>query len=583
VFSAAEKIAKQTLDRAPAQSTDRWLLCLFGAAVVFVLLYQLGGAALFEPDEGRNSEKAREILVLNDWVTPHENFHPVLDKPIFFYWLIALSFRLFGVSAWAARLPSALAALGCVLLVYRFARTRWGRWEALWAALILLTSTEFFILARVVIFDMTLTFLQTIALWAFYEVDHAEETSRRRIFCVIMYLALGAGTLIKGLIGVVIPGIVFLFYILLLRRWQILRKIYLIPGALLFFAVVLPWYLQADARNPGYLSYYIWSEHFGRYATATFDRWEPWYYFIVVGLVGFFPWTLLLPLVVKDHWKRAGDDKTLFLILWAVLPFLFFSASKSKLPHYILPIFPALSILTAAALVRLHQTSGSTLRFALALGWLVQSLNALYLATGSLVPSILPHQIRESLGGMAHFVWIYAVVSVVLLGYMARHTPTRDDLPRQRQLYMIHGVGLGFFVIFIARMMIAIAPGRSAQTIVEKALPQITPPTQVVFYDAYLAGMAFYLRAEQPIWLITHGKKRTFLGNYYAIGRREDPVTPWGKAIFDFAEFRQRWKMTKQPLLIILKEKNLERLAEDVGEAPKKLATSDEYVLVTKQ
>jgi hypothetical protein len=95
--------------------------------------------------------------------------------------------------------------------------------------------------------------------------------------------------------------------------------------------------------------------------------------------------------------------------------------------------------------------------------------------------------------------------------------------------------------------------------------------------------MAFYLRAQRPIWLITHGyKKRTFLGNYYAIGKREDPVTPWGKAILDFAEFRERWKTTKHPLLVIAKEKNLQRLVGEVGETPKKLATVDEYVLVTK-
>ena len=580
--STAEKIDDQSSDHATSRSADRWLLSLLGAVVVFVLLYQLGGAALFEPDEGRNSEKAREILVLNDWVTPHENFHAVLDKPMFFYWLIALFYKLFGVSEWAARLPSALAALACVLVVYHFARARWGWWVALWSALILLTSTEFFILARIVLFDMTLTFLETLALWAFYEIDHTEDTSRRRKFCVIMYLALGGGTLIKGLIGVVIPGIVFFFYMLMRRRWHILRKIYLIPGALLFFTVVLPWYLQADARNTGYLGYYVWSEHFGRYATANFDRWEPWYYFILVGLVGFFPWTLLLPYVVKDNWKKAWDDKTLFLILWVVLPLLFFSASKSKLPHYILPIFPALAILTAAALVRFHQKSESKLRFALALGWMIQSLNALYLAAGSLFPSILPYQIRSGVNGMAYFVWVYAAVSLALLGYLAWRAPTRD-LPGQRQLYTIHAICLGFFLIFITEMMIAIAPNRSAQAIAEKALPQVTASTQVVFYDTYLAGMAFYLRAQRPIWLITHGyKKRTFLGNYYAIGKREDPVTPWGKAILDFAEFRERWKTTKHPLLVIAKEKNLQRLVGEVGETPKKLATVDEYVLVTK-
>lgn len=581
--SAAEKIDNPSFNRAPAQSTDRWLPWLLGAVVVFVFFYQLGGAALFEPDEGRNSEKAREILVLNDWVTPHENFHAVLDKPIFFYWLIALSYKLFGVSEWAARLPSAVAALSCVLLVYRFARAWCGRWEALWSALILVSSTEFFLLGRIVIFDMTLTFFQTLALWTFYEVEHADNTRRRKIFCVMMYLALGIGTLIKGLIGVVIPGMVIFFYILLRQRWQVLRRIYLVPGVLMFFAVVLPWYLLADARNTGYLGYYIWQEHFGRYASANFDRWEPWYYFIFVGLVGFFPWTLLVPYVIKDYWKKTLDDKTVFLILWVVLPFVFFSASKSKLPHYLLPIFPALSILTATTLVRLCRVSASRLRAALALGWLMQVLNALYLSAGSLYPTILPHQIGNGVNGIAHFSWFYAAFSVFMLVYMTR-SKAAPDLGLQRQLFVIHSLGMCVFLIFLAEVMVSISPARSAKSVAAKALPQISPTTQVVFYDTYSAGMAFYLRAQRPIWVITNGKKkRTFLGNYYALGKRADPMTRWGKALFDFEEFRAQWKTTEQPLLIIIKEKNLPRLAAEVGEAPKRLAAINEYVLVSNR
>ncbi|HWH77470.1 MAG TPA: glycosyltransferase family 39 protein, partial [Candidatus Binatus sp.] len=166
---------------------DRWLPWLLFAAAIFVLLYQLGAAALFEPDEGRNAEKAREILVLNDWITPHENFYPVLDKPIFFYWLIAFAYKLLGVSEWAARLPSALAALGCLSLVYWFTREHWGLRQALWSGLILLTSAEFFILARVVIFDMSLTFFLTLALIAFYEAAHTNNIHRRRFFCLLLY------------------------------------------------------------------------------------------------------------------------------------------------------------------------------------------------------------------------------------------------------------------------------------------------------------------------------------------------------------------------------------------------------------
>jgi 4-amino-4-deoxy-L-arabinose transferase-like glycosyltransferase len=550
------------------------------------LFWQLGGAGLFEPDEGRNAEKAREILVLNDWVTPHENFNPVLDKPIFFYWLIAIAYKIFGVSEWAARLPSALAALGCLALVYRFALLRWGGWTPVWSVLILLTSVEFFALARIVIFDMTLALFVTLSLCAFYEATHTDNANWRRLCCFALYLALGAATLIKGLIGLVIPGMVFFFYLLLTKQWSLLRRIELIPGALLFLAVVLPWYLLAEMRNPGYLYYYLWDEHFGRFVSNEFDRGEPWYYFIGVGLVGFLPWTLLLPRSAKVVWKMtwAGefDDKIVYLMLWAVLPFVFFSISKSKLPHYILPIFPALAMLTALTLVREYEQASSKLQFALSLTWWIHIILALYFLSGWFFPAILPRQIRSAISGMAYFVWGYAAVSSAVLTYLTKAKTARPTAS-QSGLYILQSLGLCVFLVFVVKMMVLISPGRSAKPIAEAVKPWLTSTTQVVSYDTYLAGMPFYLQSERPVWLITHGrKKRTFLGNYYAIGKRADPLTPWGKAILDFEEFKTIWQTTRQPLLIIVKEKNLPRLEEEVGEALLRLAAADEYLVVSK-
>ena len=581
-MSRAEKIADSSEASSAGDLLQDWLPWLLIAAVAFVLLYQLGSAALFEPDEGRNAEKAREILLLNDWVTPHENFYPVLDKPIFFYWLIALSYKLFGLSEWTARLPSLLSALGCVLLIYLFSRSHWGRWVALWSALVLVTSVEFFLLARIVIFDMLLTLFQTVALLAFYEAAHTENR-RRCVACLTLYLALGAGTLVKGLVAVVIPGIVFFLFILLRGRWDILRRIYLIPGAGVFLAVVLPWYLQADAQNPGYLNYYLWAEHFGRYTSATFDRSEPWYYFIVVGLVGFFPWTLILPWIIKHFWRRGWDDKTLYLVLWVSVPLLFFSASRSKLPHYILPIFPALSIMAGAILVGLDEQSPSKLRAPMISIWVVQSLNAVYLLLGSFYPGILAPQIRGRFSDMAYVLWLYAIVSLLILAYMARRRMSQDRMP-QDVIYLAQVVGLAVFFVFLTEVMISTALDRSAKTTAMAVLSRLRAGEQVVFFETYMSGLPFYLDAKRPVWLITHeNKKRTFLGNYYAIGKRHNPVTPWGEAIFNLDKFGEQWKSRTQPFLVIVKDKNLPQLADTIGEAPKRLAQIDEYVLISNR
>ncbi|MGE5852158.1 MAG: ArnT family glycosyltransferase [Deltaproteobacteria bacterium] len=579
----AETIADSPDARSSGDLLHDWLPWLLTAAVTFILLNQLGSAALFEPDEGRNAEKAREILVLNDWVTPHENFYPVLDKPIFFYWLIAVSYKLFGVSEWTARLPSFLSALGCVVLVYRFARSHWGRWAALWSALVLVTSVEFFVLARIVIFDMPLTFFGTVALLAFYEAQHSENRRRRAALWLAMYLALAVGTLIKGLVALVIPGMVCCLFILLRRRWHVLRRMYLVPGIGIFIAVVLPWYLQAEARNPGYLYYFLWAEHLGRYTTATFDRSEPWYYFIVVALIGFFPWTLLLPWMIKNLWHRSWDDKTLYLVIWVCVPLLFFSTSNSKLPHYILPIFPAVAILAGATVVSLCEKSAAKLRIALSLVWVVQTANGLYLLFGSFYPRILAHQIRGRFIGMAEMLWVYAIGSLLILGYMATRS-IHDARVRPSLIYLAQLVGLGVFLVFFTQMMVSISPDRSAKTTALAALAQLRTGAQVVFFETYMSGMPFYLHSERPIWLITHdNKKRTFLGNYHVIGKRQDPLTPWGKAIFNLDDFREQWKTRKQPLLVIVKEKNFDRLVETVGEALNPVATIDEYFLVTNR
>src|SRR2546430_7432413 len=310
-----------------------WLLCLVSLVIVSC---SLGSTALFEPDEGRNAEKAREILLLGDWVTPHENFLPTLDKPIFFYWLVAISFKLFGLSECSARLPSALAGLGCIFLVYRFARLQWGLQEGLWSSLVLITSLEFFLFSRIVIFDMTLTLFISLALFSFYAVTQTDDPRAGKRHCLLMYAAMGAGTLVKGSIALVIPSAVIFFYLLLTGKWFLLRRLNILLGTIVYFAVVAPWYLWVEARNPGYLRYFLWEEHFVRYLTPHFSRTKTWYYFFLVLGIGFLPWSFFIPVTAKNLWNRTFTGANLLLTLWVILPFAFFSASNAKLPHYIL-------------------------------------------------------------------------------------------------------------------------------------------------------------------------------------------------------------------------------------------------------
>ena len=222
---------------------------------------------------------------------------------------------MFGVSEWTARVPSVVATVGCVLLIYAFVSKFCGAWEALWSGLILVTSVELFLLARIVIVDMSLTFFITLSLCCFYWASHMADASQRRLLYLAMYAGMGAGTLVKGLVGVVLPGMIIVAFLLLTRQWSKLRKMDLVVGTILFFVIVVPWCVLVEVRNPGYLRYFLWEEHFVRFFSPHFHRGQPRYYFLIVLAVGFLPWTFLLP----PHRAEPMEEPTLFLLLQALL------------------------------------------------------------------------------------------------------------------------------------------------------------------------------------------------------------------------------------------------------------------------
>jgi 4-amino-4-deoxy-L-arabinose transferase-like glycosyltransferase len=554
-----------------------WLLSLVCVVVLFV---NLGSADFFEPDEGRNAEKAREVLLLNDWVTPHENFLPVLDKPMPFYWLVAFAYKIFGIAEWSARLPTALFALGCLLLVYRFTRQWWGSWEAMWSVLILLTSVEFFLLARIVRSDMALAFFATWALCSFYSAIHAGNEKTKKLHCFIMYAGLAVGTLIKGLIGLIIPGMVFFVYLLLTHQWSILRRLHILSGAFLFLVIVAPWYLWADARNPGYLRYYFWDDHVTRYLTDEFSRTKTWFYFVLVMAVGFLPWTFCLPFVAKDCWQKL-DDKNMYVVLWAVLPFLFFSGSNSKLPHYVLPIYPALAILTGRKIVSLFTTMKPKERWSLYLPWSFAASFIVYLLIGGVWELLLPMPIRKTVSQNFAYIGFSAALMVFIFGAFTYANLKRNG-KNQLAAYLCSCGSIGIFFLLVGQFMVTASASRSAKALAEAAAPFVTPDSQIAVYDTHITGLIFYLRLDRPIWSVSSLGKTTLMGSPYVSTHQPNPAPGHGKILFRFDEFVDVWKKTQRPVLVFAKEKTIPRFESQLGERTKELARVDEHVLVSK-
>ncbi|MBI3569665.1 MAG: glycosyltransferase family 39 protein, partial [Gammaproteobacteria bacterium] len=334
----------------PADAPRAWRDALLLTLLLAVFFgFELGSRALWHPDEGRYSEIPRAMVASGDYVTPRLNGVKYFEKPVLFYWMQAGSIKLFGVNEWALRLWPALLALAGCLAVYGAGRKLFGRRAGLIAAIVLATSPLYYLLARIITLDMAVSVLLTGALLSFLLGVREPPGRTCSLYLYAFYALCAAATLIKGLIGIVIPAMVIGAWIVLLWDWRLLRAIHLPTGLLLFFALAAPWHVLAARANPEFAQFYFIHEHFQRYLTTVHMRYQPWWFFMPVLVLGMLPWIGLLFPALRDAWAgwRARHERReeLFLLLWAGLVFAFFSVSSSKLIPYILPMLPPLALL----------------------------------------------------------------------------------------------------------------------------------------------------------------------------------------------------------------------------------------------
>lgn len=318
----------------------RWGWALLVAACFFIFLDR----GLNEPDEGRYAEIGREMAVGGDWFTPHQNGIPHFQKPPLLYWFTAASIKMFGVHAWAARLPAVLAALGTLALTAWIARMILGRGMRQAAVLVLASSVGFFALARLLTPDMLLTFWITAAIaCAVRRYQGGAE-----IWGAAFFLAMGLGFMTKGPMALVVP-----LSATLALRWRTLPErrpsMPWVTGLLLTFTLGLWWFVAQSFAHKKLFDYFAGDELVKRFASGKHGRSKPFWFFFAVLPVAFLPWTFLLPSLLRDLSRRLRAKATLgpraaLLVGWFVPPLLILSFSGSKLPTYILPLMPALAL-----------------------------------------------------------------------------------------------------------------------------------------------------------------------------------------------------------------------------------------------
>ena len=465
------------------------------AALAAVLLYlaPLGSYPLMEPDEGRYAEIPREMVESGDFVTPRLNYVKYFEKPVLLYWANAANFMLFGENEFAARFFPALCALGGVFVTAAFGASLYGRRAGFIAGAVTATSLLYFAIGTINITDMPLTFFLTLAFASFYTA----RTSGRKRWYLLFYFASALAVLTKGLVGVFLPGLVILVYILVTREWRLFVEPLYLPGLLLFFAAGVPWFWAVCRENPDFFRFFFVQEHFLRYTTKMHGRYEPFWYFLPLLPAGLAPWTAFLPALLSRRSvvraPRCGSERcaNIYLLLWAGLILLFFSMSDSKLIPYIVPCLPPLALLIGADIDRMiaeRRWHGG------ALAWLAGE--AVLLGGGLVTAAALGGEYADTAQTLRVVLKsVPALAAMPLLAWFFT-SRGRGDFDRAAKALVLCAL---LFTWGLQGLYSIIAPTRTQKNVAEIVNSERRGGETIAVYDEVAQGLSFYCRARLMI------------------------------------------------------------------------------------
>lgn len=509
-------------------NTDRSrhaLLLLALLALSGLLFFMgLGDMGLTDRDEGRNAEAGREMFESGDRLTPTFNGELRVAKPVFLYWLMDQSYRLFGVNEFAARFPSALFGVGLILIQYLFLVHQRDRTVALFSGLMLLLNLEILGLGRMALTDSVLIFFTTASLYGFWLGLHGEGGVRRWIWA--FYIGMALATLTKGPVGFAVPLIAAALYLTWTRRWRLYwQQGVPLAGTVLFILLAAPWYaamflVHGDAYATGAKAHTI-----GRFLSPMEGHHGTIFFYLPVLLLGFFPWSALLPVPLYHafkNWRSSGEisrypsaplphadlphpstlgrELELFAALWVVGVFVFFTASSTRLPHYIGPLFPAAALLTASYWSRCLQDPTTkwirgSLHLMMGLGYLLAigfaCLPTLYATYASKMVREFPLAGQVDLGSGPYLAAAALLLGITLVGYLGLNDERRGGA------FWAAGATLASLVLIVIVIVTphinryVIAP---PQQLAYTAGLNLGPKDRLILYGPSRPSLLFYAR-----------------------------------------------------------------------------------------
>jgi hypothetical protein len=515
--------------------------------------------------DGVHAQIPRNMLESGDWVTAHLDGVPYLEKSPMVYWMMAISYKLFGVHDWAARLPLALAVVALCWVTQRFGAWAFGEETGLYAGLALSTSAGLFLFTRILIPDATLTLVFAIAFWSFLRaIEPGEHHSG--LWAALLALCIGTGLLLKGLISIVFPVGGMLFYLALTRqlfRLDVWRKLRPISGMLIAIAVAAPWHILATIRNPpyfdwtmhsgpgeyhGFFWFYFFNEHVFRFLNLRYPRdynTVPRLWFWLLHFVWLFPWSVYIPAAARLSYRpvdRAGRARLLALCwIGVVMGFFTFSTTQE---YYSVPIYPAVALLIGCAMskkdawirrgsVVLAVLSAVALAVIAVVLWNVRATPA----PGDISSALSQHPelYTLSLGHMADLTlpaFAYLRLPLALAGFAALTGFAGILVYRKHSRSAFFAIAV-MMVIFLhaARMaMITFNPYLGSKPLAEALMA--APPGKLIEADAYYAfsSVFFYTNRQALLW---NGRRDNLEYGSYA------PSAP--PVFIGDADFRQLW------------------------------------------
>jgi 4-amino-4-deoxy-L-arabinose transferase-like glycosyltransferase len=480
---------------------------------------------LLDPDEGRYAEIPREMLASGDWITPRFDGLKYFEKPPLQYWATAAVYAGVGLHEWSSRLWAVGLAFACLPLVFAWVRRLYGYDRALAALVALGVSPYFLVVGHLNLLDAAFTFWLTAAVLSFtLAQSSARGSARERRWMLAAWVLAALAVLSKGIVVGVLAGGALIVYTLIERDTLTWRRLHLPSGLTLFVLISAPWFVAVSLRNPSFAGFFFVHEHLTRFLTTEHHRVEPWWYFLPLLLVAVLPWIAPLVRAGRAAWEEeraaaasatadagSGFRPRRFLLIYAAVTLVFFSASGSKLAPYILPMVPVLAALTGAAdrdpqrLVRHAARGGGALVVLVAVGLLLYSARR---------NSFVPHEaFGWALGGAA-----VAVIAVVV-----------SLLPRVRPLALVVtsvvGASLAWQCLMCAYTVIP--PARSARDLARAVCPFIGADTPLYSVGQYRETLSPYL--GRTLQLAGYEGELRF-------GLSEEPQQP-----MTTAQFAQRW------------------------------------------